>query len=169
MHFINWVASSGRTIRAKVNRILEYFGIKPVLLFEMARVDRDYNNSKSVFGTNGEYAIYVYGNEGEKLPHFHIVDEATKGKKFDMKIRIKDLSIMSIDDKIKRVKKSESGITWEGYSDLRKHLVAFLNTPYINQKTGVKLKSRYLFIVQHWDDNNPDNQINVNDMLTKIE
>lgn len=169
MHFINWLASKGRITREKVDTILEYFGIKQKLLLERARVDRDYNNSKSVFGTNGKYAIYVYGNEGEKLPHFHIVDDATKGKKFNMKIRIKDLTIMSLLDKENRVKKSESGITWEGYSDLRKHLIAFLNAPYVNKKTGVNLKSRYLFIVQHWDDNNPKNQINASDMLTKIE
>lgn len=168
MHFINWVASGGRTIRSKVNKIFEYFGIKPVPLFEMARVDRDYNNSKSVFGTNGKYAIYVYGNEGEKLPHFHIVDGATKGKKFDMKIRIKDLSIMSIDDKIKRVKKSESGITWEGYSDLRKHLVAFLNTPHTDKSSGTKFKNRYIYIINAWNLEN-DHPVSKNDMLTKIE
>lgn len=166
---LGWLSPKKKLTIDDIKDMFPILKSKPVPLFEMARVDHDYNNSKSVFGINGKYAIYVYGNDGEKLPHFHIVDEATKGKKFDIKIRIKDLSIMSIDDKIKRVKKSESGITWEGYSDLRKHLVAFLNTPYINQKTGVKLKSRYLFIVQHWDDNNPDNQINVSDMLTKIE
>ena len=169
MHFINWVASGGRTIRSKVNKIFEYFGIKPVPLFEMARVDHDYNNSKSVFGTNGKYAIYVYGNEGEKLPHFHIVDGATKGKKFDMKIRIKDLSIMSIDDKIKRVKKSESGITWEGYSDIRKHLVTFLNTPYTDKKSGGSFASRYLAILFEWNSNNPENSLSRNDLLKKIE
>lgn len=148
--------------------LLGFFKKKEVPLFEMARVDRDYNNSKSVFGTNGKYAIYVYGNEGEKLPHFHIVDDATKGKKFNMKIRIKDLTIMNIDDKIKRVKKSERRITWEGYSDLRKHLIAFLNTPHTDKSSGTKFKNRYIYIINAWNLEN-DHPVSKNDMLTKIE
>ena len=169
MHFIDWLASWEWTTRKKVDKILTTLGLKKVSpLFEMARVDINYNNSKSVFGINGKYAIYVYGNEGEKLPHFHIVDEATKGKKFDMKIRIKDLSIMSIDDKFKRVKKSESGITWEGYLDLRKHLVVFLNTPYVD-KFNIHYPSRYIFLAQQWNSENYKHQIDQNDLLKKIE
>lgn len=165
---MNWVTDQKWRLVLKINGILETLGLKEESRLEASKMDYDYKSGLG-FNGDGKYAIYVYGSEGDSQPHFHIVDQFTRGKRFNMEVRLKDLTITSLLDKKKHIKKSGQGITWEGYSDIRKHLIAFLNTPYVNKKTGVKLKTRYLFIVQHWDDNNPENQINVSDMLTKIE
>lgn len=168
MHFTEWLASGDGITKEKVDKILEAFGLKKeTKLFEMTRIDVNYN-AKSMFGTNGKYSVCVYGNEGDKLPHFHIIDNQTKGKKFDMKIRINDLSIMSVLDKEKRVKKSESGITWEGYTDLRRNLISFLNSNYIDKYTG-NVCPRYLLIAQIWDLNNSDHPLHKGNLMTKIE
>lgn len=160
MQFMNWETVRKWKLILEINGILERLGLKEESRLEAAKIDYDY---KLGFNGNGKYAIYVYGSEGDCQPHFHIVDTFTRGKRFNMEVRLKDLTITSLLDKKKLIKKSGQGITWEGYSELRKNLISFLNSPYINE--FCTCENRYLLTVFMWNSNNPENCMARNNLL----
>ena len=164
MQFMNWITDRKWRLILKINGILARLGLKEESRLEAAKIDYNYNLG---FNGDGKYAIYVYGREGNSQPHFHIVDQFTRGKRFNMEVRLKDLTITSLLDKKKHIKKSGQGITWEGYSELRKKLITFLNSPHVT--FYCTCQSKYLFTWDIWEAENPEQEINVNDILSKIE
>lgn len=163
---MNWVTDRKWRLVLKINGILETLGLKEESRLEASKMDYDYKSGLG-FNGDGKYAIYVYGSEGDSQPHFHIVDQFTRGKRFNMEVRLKDLTITSLLDKKKHIKKSGQGITWEGYSELKKNLITFLNSPYVNK--FCTCPNRYLFTWDVWHLNNPEQEINANDILSKIK
>lgn len=152
MNIADYLAYGKKPLLEKVNDVLKKFRHKEVPLLEMSNIDGAYNNRKGFYG-NKKYKLYVYSEKGSRPPHFHIIDSKTNGKMFNMKIRIKDLTIMSVKDVENNFSKSSKDIPWDGYNDIRKKLIEYLkdiNTIGLNN---------YVSLVNTWNNMNSHNEV----------
>ena len=137
---------------------------------DAAQIDFHYRGVRGFYGKDN-LAIYVYDeNDPKKTPHFHIIDKATNGKDLDIEVRIKDLSIACITDKSKHINNdTRKGLTWEGYDDLRKELIEFLKSKYVDKMTGSNFNTYYIYLVWTWNRFNPKNKVERSDLMSTIE
>ena len=139
-------------------------------LTDSAHIDSNYNYQKRGFYGNGQIGIYIFEENGvKKAPHFHIIDHETNGGNLDIEVKISDLSIICIMDKSKHIyRDTRKGLTWEGYEDLRKKLIEFLNKPYTGRDTFIQFRNYYALAVFLWNAYN-DDKVERSDWMSRIE
>lgn len=123
------------TIRKIIRKELcEYIKHKAVLN-EMARV-----------GLMGEYDIVVHTDDPGFVPHFHVIDKATRGFEFDCCVMLEDnkyFSHGSHQDTLDRT--------------TRDRLYAFMLEPHRN----VHYRNNYEYAVNLWNDNNSSSYVQI--------
>lgn len=102
--------------------------------------------------TESSYLIYVNSDDSGFIPHFHYVDETSRGKDkkkgFHTCIRIKESEYFHHTGK-------------EGVLNTkqRKELAEFMKQPFRNPKFNM---TNWEFIVQSWNDNNSNETVDEN-------
>lgn len=103
------------------------------VILEMARV-----------GFINEYEVYIHTDDPGNIPHFHIWDVNTKGKKFHTCIRIDEPKYFHHTGKEDVLNSGD-----------RKDLVMFLN----QQPKNKRFKTNWEYLLSMWNDNNSSVEI----------
>jgi hypothetical protein len=107
------------------------------MLLEMAQI-----------GTFNKYTIIVWTNDSGNIPHFHIVDSSTRGKKFHTCIKIEKAEYFHHSGKEDVLNQKE-----------RKELMKFLNS---NDKWGEQI---WVVLLKEWERNNSNISIDINQTI----
>lgn len=118
------------------SEICEYIKHK-AMINEMARV-----------GLLGEYDIVVYTDDPGFVPHFHIIDKATRGFEFDCCVKLE----------------TNEYFNHGGHEDIlsrhdRNNLYDFMLQPHRN----VHYRNNYEYAVNLWNDNNSSSYVQINE------
>lgn len=118
-------------------------------LTEMARIDNPHKDSR-ILGTK---EVWIYGNDRDTMsPHFHYLDK--KGdNRFEVEVKIEDLTICK--SKPRAGIRQNRLLTWDGLSDERKVLMAWLESPNSDLPSITNLTA----LKVSWNQNNRDNQV----------
>ena len=111
----------------------------------MFKIEKDdlLNEMAYKIGIVGDYLIYVNSDDAGNIPHFHIVDEGTRGKGkkgFHCCIKIEKAEYFNHGNKQDKLNSNE-----------RKELMEFLRSPFRNPKYN---GTNWEFIKDTWNDNN---------------
>lgn len=90
-------------------------------------------------GRLGEYDVVVYSDDEVSIPHFHVIDSETKGGRFNVALRLNDLSICS-----------HAVCNSHLDQELRAEILTFMDAKCSN----AHYSSNYECAVSLWDDNN---------------
>lgn len=104
------------------------------MLLEMAQI-----------GTFGKYTIIVWTNDPGNVPHFHVVDSATRGNSFNTCIKIESAEYFHHEGKEDTLNTKE-----------RKELLKFLNS---KDKWG---EQNWVVLLKEWERNNSKTSIDIN-------
>lgn len=104
------------------------------MLLEMAQI-----------GTFGKYTIIVWTNDPGNIPHFHVVDSATRGNSFNTCIKIESPEYFHHEGKEDTLNTKE-----------RKELLKFLNS---KDKWG---EQNWVVLLKEWERNNSKTSIDIN-------
>lgn len=104
------------------------------MLLEMAQI-----------GTFGKYTIIVWTNDPGNIPHFHVVDSATRGNSFNTCIKIESAEYFHHEGKEDTLNTKE-----------RKELLKFLNS---KDKWG---EQNWVVLLKEWERNNSKTSIDIN-------
>lgn len=104
------------------------------MLLEMAQI-----------GTFGKYTIIVWTNDPGNIPHFHVIDSATRGNSFNTCIKIESAEYFHHEGKEDTLNTKE-----------RKELLKFLNS---KDKWG---EQNWVVLLKEWERNNSKTSIDIN-------
>ena len=90
-------------------------------------------------GRLGEYDVVVYSDDEVSIPHFHVIDSETKGGRFNVALRLNDLSICS-----------HAVCNSHLDHELLVEILAFMEA----QCRNVHYKNNYEYATSLWQDNN---------------
>lgn len=94
---------------------------------------------------NSKLMVYVNSDDSGSIPHFHIVDETTRGKEFNTCVRIEKAQYFTHSNKQDRLNTTQ-----------RKQLQKFLSQPFKRSKFN---GTNWEFIVMSWNDNNSNSNV----------